>query len=140
MYIPTFICIDLWEWECSIQGYTVHICVCVYMCTVCSMYTLQYTCSYCTGVSVLVWPAKELSHCNILNENAFWGFNACVYSPLWIHRYTHTHTKTKDKDKVFRCRLAVTLSGIARNARALSGPLSQCNATSWSQARYSQVD
>ena len=27
-----------------------------------------------------------------------------------------------------------------RNARALSGPMSQCNATSWSQARNSQVD
>ena len=55
-----------------------------------------------------------------------------------IHAHTHTH-KAKAKQSVL-----LPLSGHAiwhsQNARALSGPMSQCNATSWSRARNSQVD
>ena len=55
------------------------------------------------------------------------------------YTYTHTHTHIKKKQSV-----PLPLSGHAirqgRNARALSGPMSQCNATSWSRARNSQVD
>ena len=60
----------------------------------------------------------------------------------YTHTHTHTHTHTQKQSKVYRCRLAVTQSGLAlcRNACALSGPLSQCNATSWSWARNLQVD
>ena len=47
------------------------------------------------------------------------------------HTRTHTHKKKKQKQSV-----SLPLNGHAirrsRNARALSGPLSQCNATSWS--------
>ena len=58
-----------------------------------------------------------------------------------IHTYvhtTHTHTKAKKQS------VSLPLSGHAiwhsQNVRALSGPLNQCNATSWSRARNSQVD
>ena len=73
--------------------------------------------------------------------------HACTHT----HRHAHTHmhirtharmharTHTKQKQSV-----SLPLSGHAtwysRNARALSGPLSQCNTTSWSRARNSQVD
>ena len=53
------------------------------------------------------------------------------------HAHTHTHTKQKQS-------VSLPLSGHAiwhsQNARALSGPMSQCNATSWSWARNLQVD
>ena len=49
-----------------------------------------------------------------------------------------TYTQSKKQS------VSLPLSGHAiwhsQNARALSGPLSQCNATSWSRARNSQVD
>ena len=55
------------------------------------------------------------------------------------HTHTHTHKKKKAKQSV-----SLPLSGHAirhgRNTRALSGPMSQCNATSWNRARNSQVD
>ena len=64
---------------------------------------------------------------------------ARTHTNLHTHAHTHTHTHTS---KV-KC-VAVPLSGHAfwhsQNARALSGPLSKCNATSWSLAKNSQVD
>ena len=57
----------------------------------------------------------------------------------WWQKTTNRHKKKKAKQSV-----PLPLSGHAirqgRNARALSGPMSQCNATSWSRARNSQVD
>ena len=60
------------------------------------------------------------------------------------HAHTHTHTHTQKQSKKQKQSVSLPLSGHAiwhsQNARALSGPLSQCNATSWSRARNSQVD
>ena len=57
---------------------------------------------------------------------------------------THTHTPHTQSKKSKKQSVSLPLSGHAiwhsQNARALSGPLSQCNATSWSRARNSQVD
>ena len=62
-----------------------------------------------------------------------------TYAHTHIHIHTHTQTHKKAKQSV-----PLPLSGHAirhgRNAGALSGPMSQCNATSWSRARNSQVD
>ena len=66
---------------------------------------------------------------------------------LCTHPSTNTHTRTcthSKKSKSKKQSVSLPLSGHAiwhsQNARALSGPLSQCNATSWSRARNSQVD
>ena len=40
--------------------------------------------------------------------------HAWKFGSIHTHKHTHTHTHTHTKSKVFRCRLAVTLSGIAR--------------------------
>ena len=58
---------------------------------------------------------------------------------------SHTHTQiTHTQKKAKKQSVPLPLSGHAirqgRNACALSGPMSQCNATSWSRARNSQVD
>ena len=69
-----------------------------------------------------------------------WHIHMCTHTRTHTHTHTHTHKKqSKAKQSV-----SLPLSGHAiwhsQNARALSGPMSQCNATSWSRARNSQVD
>ena len=66
------------------------------------------------------------------------------HTPTHPHTYTPTHTHTYIHTYKKKQSVPLPLSGHAirhgRNARALSGPMSQCNATSWSRARNSQVD
>ena len=53
---------------------------------------------------------------------------------------THTHTKSKSKKQSVLLPLIGHAIWHSQNARALSGPMSQCNTISWSRARNSQVD
>ena len=64
---------------------------------------------------------------------------SCDHQPHFTtHTITHTHAHTHAQKKAKQS-VPLPLSGHAirhgRNARALSGPMSQCNATSWSRAR-----
>ena len=71
----------------------------------------------------------------------------CVYMHTHTHtrartsKRTRTHTRTHTHTHKAKQSVLLPFSGhviwYSQNSRALSGPLSQCNATSWSRARNS---
>ena len=95
-----------------------------------------YPCTIAEGVFITDLHDKCLSHSLTFPFSHFFPHSLRSFTPP-----THTHTRTQKKQSV-----SLLLSGHAnairhsRNACALSGPLSQCNTTSWSRARNSQVD
>ena len=100
--------------------------------------TRTHTCpctQACTGKHILY-----LLHCTIhSHEYTHTHTHTHTHTRTHTHAHTHTHTHTHTKKKDKRQSVSLPLSGHAiwhsQNARALSGPLSQCNATSWSRAR-----
>ena len=116
--------------------YKVFVCTTYYInCLYVHIYIHIYICY--GGFPCIADTDKHLLHSNISFIIPYCVLPFTSQTFLCMHTQVHTYIHTQKQS------VSLPLSGRAiwhsQNARALSGLLSQCNATSWSRARNSQV-